>query len=362
MGTTRSASFGTNDEDTVRPGFNGVSDDSALARSQRFDWKIFDSENLGISAFGYQNEIGREFRPFGKFKKEFARANSSTTKAGGNVRLGPLGIGFTQTATGNAEPSIEYAGDLPRLTATQQEVNATLDLPKLLPNIQELSGISSELIPSLWVSRSYHHPSSNLGSAELDTVSTAFGGSWSWNTGQATLGYWSYSSDGPADHAGSAWNGEGLDASLGLYHSSLGIDVNFSYGHMEDVAGSWQSASALYDSSITLSYSGESLPPVWATAAVGNFNSNSLLGTALPNARTLADLEEATQNEYWSIETGVDLSSLFWNPEASYSNELAKNHSSVKLVFQYTDNLYRDSGGPTRSADGLVAMLLQSTF
>src|SRR5690349_47897 len=279
IGANRSASIETGDEDAV-PGFSGPSDDSALARSQRFDWKIFDRGNLGISAFGYQNEIGREFRPFGKFKKEFATANSSTTKGGGNVRLGPLKIGFTQSATGKAEPSIEYGDNLPRVTATQQEVNATLDLQKLLPDFQDLTGMPSELVPSLWVSQSYNHPSSRPGSADLDTVSTAFGGSWSWNSGQATLGYWSYASDRPPDHAGSAWNGEGLDASLGFYHATLGVDLNFSYGHMEDVAGSWLSVSALYDSSITLSYSGESLPPVWATAALGNFNSNSLFGTA----------------------------------------------------------------------------------
>jgi hypothetical protein len=359
-GMHQSASSGISDEDP--PGFNRVSDDSALARSQRFDWKILDDKNLSITAFGYQNEIGKEFRPFGKFKKEFAKADTSTTKAGAKVRLGPLGVGFTQSATGNAEPSIEYGDNLPRLAATQQDVNVTLDLPKLLSNIEELSGISSELIPNLWVSQSDTHPASKLRSADLETVSTSFGGSWSWDSNQATLGYWNYSSDRPAGRAGSAWNGEGFDATLGLYYSSFGLDLNLSYGHMEDVAGSWQSASTLYDSSITLSYSGESLPPIWATAAAGNFHSSSLLGTALPSAGTLTDLEEATRNEYWSFETGVDLSGLFWNPETSYFNELAKQHSSIKLIFQYTDNLYLDSEGPMRSADGLVAMLVQSTF
>ncbi len=277
------------------------------------------------------------------------------------MRLGPLGIGFTQSATGNAESSIEYTGNVPRLAATQQELNATLDLPKLLANLQEASGLSSGLFPSLWATQSYNHPKGEQGSGELDTISTSLGGSWSWDSGQATLGFWRYSSDGPARTA-SAWNGRGVDASLGVYHSALGVDLNFSYGHMEDAAGTWQSSSALYNSSVTLSCKGENLPPLWATATLGNFDYNSLWATALPTGGTAADLGEAARNEYWSIATGIDLSNLLWNAEISRSNEVAREHSSLKLVFEYTDNSYVNSAASARTADALVAMVVQSTF
>ena len=155
------------------------------------------------------------------------------------------------------------------------------------------------------------------------------------------LGYWSYSSSGVA---GSAWSGQGVDASVGLYYSSFGIDADFSYGHSADVAPSWQSAGALYGSSVTISYTPDKLPGIWASAAAGNYDQSGI--TLWWHVVSFIDIYRASSNgEYWSIAAGVDLTRLFWT--ASDSGAPTGQLSSVKLLYRYSDSLYRDNSAGT---------------
>ena len=284
------------------------SDANTLARSQRFNSTLLNRENFGVTAFGYQNEVGRGFRSFGEVlrKKEFATAGSSTTKAGGNVRLGPSVSVLHKRPLRMRSQALNTARTSRALQQSQQEVNATFDLPKLSrqPGRAERPLIGA--LPVLWASQSYKHPSSDQGAAELET-STSFGGSWTWDSvkQRSAIG-----ATPPTDHRIALGRPGMVVASRpnsGIDHSSLVVDLSFSYGHTQDVAEPWQAASVLYDSSVTLSYKRENLPPLWATAAVGNFDYNSLWGAAPLDGVTAADLGETTRNEYWSIATGIDL-------------------------------------------------------
>jgi hypothetical protein len=132
----------------------------ATARSQRLDWTFVNAKNFGVTAFSYQNEVGRDFQPYGPTKNEFAMAGTSTMKAGGQVRVGPLGFGY---ATSN----IEYADPLANLlpaqqgvtnsSAAQQEASVTLDLPLLLSGTPVSGGVFSQLLPTLWATSSDNH-------------------------------------------------------------------------------------------------------------------------------------------------------------------------------------------------------------
>jgi hypothetical protein len=172
------------------------------------------------------------------------------------------------------------------------------------------------------------------------------------------LGYWSYSS---SEVAGSAWSGQGVDASVGLYYSSFGIDADFSYGHSADVAPAWQSAGALYGSSVTISYTPDKLPGIWASAAAGNYDQS---GISFGGTSAVSDIYKVSSNgEYWSIGAGVDLTRLFWTPDASGSGATTGQLSSVKLLYRYSDSLYSDnSAGPTRDVNSLAAVVIQRTF
>ena len=45
---------------------------TAMARSQKVDWTLINLKNFGVTAFGYQNEVGSNFKAFGQTKNEFA--------------------------------------------------------------------------------------------------------------------------------------------------------------------------------------------------------------------------------------------------------------------------------------------------
>jgi hypothetical protein len=331
---------------------------AAMARSQKVDWTLVNLKNFGVTAFGYQNEVGSNFKSFGQTKHEFGAAGSTTLKAGGQVRVGPFGFGFAQSSREQlAWSGFQGVETGANLAAVQQEASVTLDLAQLLPN-KEASGLSTKLLPTLWVTTSNEHTStSGQEAVPRGTVSTSFGGTWAWDMGQATLGYWNYSSSGVA---ASAWSGQGFDASFALYHSSFSVDADLSYGHSEDVAPSWQSAGSLYGSSVTISYTPAKFPGLWASAAAGNYDQSAITFDGTSSA--LSNMYRASSNgEYWSIAAGVDLKRWFWT--ASDSGAPTGQLSSVKLLYRYTDSLYLDkSTGAERDVDSLVAVMIQRTF
>jgi hypothetical protein len=338
--------------------------------SRRLDLTVVNSGNFGVTAFGYSSEAGGGFKPFGA-QSNLPKAGTRTMKAGGQVRAGPFSFGFAESSIENTQPlsfgledsNIENIDNVAQLAAVQQELSATLDLPQLVGS-QVSTGFFSTLLPTLWVaSNDQHTLASGQGSVPGGTSTTSFGGSWTWNHGYASLGYWNAGNEGAA---ASAWSGSGLDASFGGYYSSFGIDVSLSYGGSADIAPAWQSAGALYNSSVTVSYKPESpnLPDIWASAAAGNYNQNSIPYGGTSSA--FSDMyDTSAKGEYWSIATGLDFTRLFWTPDTAASDALTGEHPSFKLLYQYTDGLYLDSSGSagtTRSADNLVAVMIHRRF
>jgi hypothetical protein len=336
--------FGLNNDETSGPlGLTPAEwGANAMAKSQRVDWTLVNLKSFGMTAFGYQSEVGRNFEPFGQTKKEFATPGTSTIKAGGEVRVGAFSFGLAQSSVANTEESVAD------FSAVEQEASVALDLPHLLQGTQW-----SRLLPTIRATGSTRHtPTLSQDIMPNDTFRTGFGGIWTWNFGYANLGYWTYSSAGREAVATSAWSGHGFDASFGAYYSSFGIDADLSYGYSEDIAPSWQSAGDLYNSSVTVSYKPQKLPGLWASAAAGNYNQNSMVYGGSPDAYGLG-----TYAEYWSVSAGFDLTTMFWSTDDSGSG------ASAKLLYRYTDNLSLDTSvGPTQQADNLVALMVQRKF
>ena len=230
-----------------------------------------------------------------------------------------------------------------------RRLQLAVNLAQLVPG-----GLAPKLLPTLWMSASTSQaPTSGQAS---ETVTTSFGGTWTWDMGYASLGYWNYSS-GKNAGLGTTWSGHGFDANLGAYRSSFGIDVGLSYGQSEDAAPSWQSAGALYNSYATVSYKPDKLPGVSLTAAAGNYDHN-----AITYGGTLSDPYAMTSNgEYLSLTAGLDLTSLFWSPEEF--GAVNEQRPSVKMFYRYSDSLFLDgSANATKDVDSLVAMSIQRKF
>jgi hypothetical protein len=231
--------------------------------------------------------------------------------------------------------------------ATKQEASVTVDLPHLLPGTEGSSGLTSKLLPTLWVSASdKSSPSSGPGAAATDTITASIGGNWKWKDAYASFGYWDYSSNN-GGVANSSWNGHGFNAAFDAYHSSFGLNLAMSYGQSANVIESSQSAGTLYNGTVTVSYAPSKLPGVWVSASAGNYDYYGAFSDLYP---------VRTSNEYSSLTAGLDFTNWFWGSDASES-------SSVKLLYRYSDDLLTDSTtGTPKGVDNLVAVMVQRKF
>jgi hypothetical protein len=186
------------------------------------------------------------------------------------------------------------------------------------------------------------------------TNSISFGGTWSGNYGNASLGYWNYYSNGDPG-VSTGWSGQGFDANLGANYGAFGADVSLSYGHSDDISPGWQSAGTLYNSTMTLSYTPNKLPGVFASASAGNYDQD-----ALAYGSTSSDIYGvSTKGEYWSMAAGLDFTKWFWSPELASADA----SRSIKLLYRYTDALTVDSNaGKLDDNSSLVAVMLQRKF
>jgi hypothetical protein len=348
-------SSGESNENTPGPFGLTVSDSGvdSMARSQRVDWKLLDTKSFGVTAFGYRSEVGQSFEPLEQGKKnEFGKAGTSVIKAGGQVKIGAFGFGLAQSSITDTDATGSYFGSTDSKPTLEQEASASVNLPQLVPG-----HLASKVLPVLWMSASTSQAPSS-GQPTSETLSTSVGGTWTWNVGYASLGYWNYSSMQDSV-AGATWSGHGFDANVGAHRSSFGIDAGLSYGQSEDTVPSWKSAGALYNSYATVWYKPDKLPGISLTAAAGNYDRNEIT-----YGGTLSDPYAMTSNGgYLSLTAGLDLTSLFWSSEGSEPVAGFQQRPSVKMFYRYSDNLYVDgSADATRNLDSLIAMSIQRRF
>ena len=184
-----------------------------------------------------------------------------------------------------------------------------------------------------------------------ETVTMGFGGTWSWDMGYASLGYWS-SSLGDNAGLGAAWTGQGFDANVGAYYRAFAVDVGLSYGQSEDAVSSWQSVGDVYNYSATVSYNGEKLPGISLTAAMGNYDQNSIsFGSTFSESYAWS-----SDSDYVSLSAGLDLTSLFWTSEGK------EDQPSVKMLYRHSESVFSDSYSNTQDVDDLVAVTVQRKF
>jgi hypothetical protein len=318
----------------------GLSPTDGIAQSQQIDGTLIDLEGFRVTAFAYQNEVGRSFDAFGRTKKEFGTPGTRKMKAGANMQVGAFGFGLAQSSTENTYGSA--AG------ALASEASASVDVPQLLRATGVSGQLAPKLIPSVWMNASTSSPASGQ---DDETVTMGFGGTWSWDMGYASLGYWN-SSLGNNEGLGATWSGQGFDANVGAYYGAFALDVGLSYGQSEDALSSWQSVGDVYNYSATVSYKGEKLPAISLTAAMGNFDQNSIsFGSTFSESYAWS-----SDSDYLSLSAGLDLTSLFWIPEGK------EEQPSVKMLFRHSESVFSDSYSNTQDADDLVAVTIRRKF
>jgi hypothetical protein len=235
---------------------------------------------------------------------------------------------------------------LPTLRVTSSDKHTHTTGPDAAPKDAITSSFGA---PTIWVTGE---------TLPRDTTTSSFGANWEWDdTGYASLSYWRYSSSGGESVAAWTGTGHGLTGSFGAEYASFGIDADFSYGHSENIVSSGQSVGLLYDSNITVSYRPDRLPGLWASASAGNYNEN-----AVAFGGTWSDLYGVpSSGKYWSATAGLDLTNLFWAPDASKTKASPGQRSAVKLLYRYSYS-FDTSAASTGNVDNLVAMMIRRSF
>jgi len=335
-----SSSTGLNNYLTSGP--LGLSPTDGIAQSQKIDGTLINLKDFGLTTFAYHGEVGRNFESFGRTKKEFKTPGTREMKAGANMRVGAFGFGLAQSISESTYGSED--------AALNSSASASVNLPRLIKAAKVPGDLAPKLIPSIWMNASTNQ--SPFSDQDAETMTMALGGSWSWNMGYASLGYWSSSLGGDTAGAGAAWSGQGLDANIGAYYGALAVDVGLTYGRSEDALPSWQSTGDVYNYSATVSYKEKNLPGISLTAALGNYDQSSIsFGSTFSEKYSWS-----SNSDYMSLSAGLDLTSMF------FTFDKKEDQPSVKMLYRHNESVFSDSYSDTTDVDDLFAITIQRKF
>jgi len=318
----------------------GLSPADGIAQSQKIHGTLIDLKDFNLSTFAYHSEVGRHFEAFGRAKKEFKTVGTRRMKAGANMKMGAFGFGLAQSITEDTYGSAD--------AAFKSEASASIDLPRLMQAAKVPGDLTPKLIPTVWMNAS---TTSSASGQEGEGINLGVGGTWSWDMGYASLGYWS-SSLGDSSGLGATWSGQGFDANVGAYYKAFAVDLGLSYGQSEDALQSWQSISDVYNYSATVAYNADKLPGISLTAAMGNYDQSSIsFGSTFSESYALS-----SGSDYISLSAGLDLTSLFWTSEG------AEDQPSVKMLYRHNESVFSDSYSDTKDVDDLFAVTIRRNF
>jgi hypothetical protein len=140
------------------------------------------------------------------------------------------------------------------------------------------------------------------------------GASWSWQSGYGNLNYWKYEVDSRrTGNASYDSSGRGLDASIGTYTRSVGLDGGLSYRRSDDLVPSSLSVEDNYDAYLTATYKPDRLPDISVSGAIGQYGYKSLVYST------------AVQDSYWSATLGLDFSKFLWQSPGAPPTTVKRN-------------------------------------
>jgi len=189
-----------------------------------------------------------------------------------------------------------------------------------------LPSVSWGLLPSAVYVNSFvkETPYQTFSSEGTDrTTGISAGASWSWNGGNADVGYWNYSLD--SRPIGPAYNstGRGLDASIGADMNAIGFSAGFSYYGSEELASFANAVARGQDVYVLMSYKPQYLPDIVVGGGIGRYEYNDFVYGIADDAR------------YWSATLGFDFSKFLWSPFET-KPKLSTKSPTAKLFYKYS--------------------------
>ena len=287
-----------------------------------------------------------------KFDDKY-KAVQDVTKTALSFHLDSLSV-ITSYTTANTLAGMGPASE------TQQGETIAFDLTSFRRNAGEMqpSVIWAFLPSSVYVNTYVKQASSPTILEDLPdrTTGISAGATWTWNGGNAGLGYWNY--DLNIDRLGNIYNStaHGFDATVSGYAQALGFYAKLSYHQSggvastyqtEDLASAWRTIGRVYDAYLSVFYKPQHLPDIVVDGGFGHYEDNSF------------KYGFADNGNYWNAGFGLDFSKYM-------SNQAKTSLLTAKLMYRYTNQtyhsfnqIYHNFDFTTTSGDHLIAILLK---
>jgi hypothetical protein len=202
----------------VQPGF-GADD---VATSQHIDAGIWKTGSMRLSVFAEYDRVGAYFEaPKFAIKPQdpFATPNSTTTRLGSTVALGP--ITFTLEQRAQQSLAVDNAP-----IKTENQIGVSLSLDDLRTRSSWIpQGMSWALPSSTYLILGQGRVRAALDQGVNGDTTSDVSAGLSWNVGNfyANFGYWMSNYQSQLY----PWKGSGLDGSLGFYQGLWAVDLYF---------------------------------------------------------------------------------------------------------------------------------------
>jgi hypothetical protein len=339
---------------------------------QRLDFKLYDTDSFGVTAFAFRKDVDLSYMSFtaAKAKDEFAAVDQTGATGGAKVRLGAISL---TSSYGN----YERASASNDVTRARQDHTVALDTAYLASNLRAMApAFLDALIPSsISVTRFDSQTPSKTPTEGLVERTTGYAGNaaWKWDSGYANVSYWNYRLDGEASGASSyAFAGRGVDAGFGVYRDALGVYSGISYYQADDLSPLSHSATGGFDAYALLTYKLNDFPDLSFSGNLGRYDYASF---AFPGTSSGA--------HYWSATVGFDFSKWL-RPDSAAAQTVATSAEgqgspgagtsrfnlkspvgdkpSVKLFYRYATEPADETTGGQATDSHLFAAALRGRF
>jgi hypothetical protein len=264
---------------------------------QRFDFKLYETDSFGVTAFAFRKDVDLSYMSFAavKAKDEFAAVDQTGATGGAKLRLGAISL---TSSYGN----YERASAINDATRARQDHTIALDTAYLASNLRGMvPAFLDALIPaSISVTRFDSQTPFKTPMEGLVERTTGYAGNaaWKWDSGYANISYWNYRLDGEASGAPSyAFAGRGVDGGFGAYRDALGVYSGMSYYQADDLSLLSRSATGGYDAYTLLTYKLNGFPDLSFSGNLGRYDYASF---AFPGS--------SSGGHYWNATVGFDFS------------------------------------------------------
>jgi hypothetical protein len=241
----------------------------------RLEGDVFKSGSIGLTVFGQYSLVDSEFEDIDLSRKKsqiknetFAQPNRETSKVGGTLGVGPVGLTLAQSRFGNIDHDDDFYHE------ERLDADLWLDVGKATNGLKPVVGSTAIALLPQTISLGYGMGKADVLSAggnPKDRLSDwRVGANWNFDGAYVSFGGWQsrYARRQPGS-AAVDWSGQGTDLSFGAYGKTWGVDSYVALGQSQSNGEAYASTDYDFGGGVSAKVALVDLPDVAASVDVG---------------------------------------------------------------------------------------------